>query len=285
MNLQEIQNYQFPVIEEAYTVKDSILYALGLGYGADPLNKSELRYVTEDDQLVVPTQCYMMAYPGFWAREISQLGIDWVRIVHGEQKITLLRPLPTAARVQARHRISAVADKGKDKGAVIYFEKEVSLASTGEVLAQARSTIFARGDGGQGGFGDPPESPEALEALEVDTHWEMTTSKRAALIYRLSGDFNPLHSNLQVAREAGFDRPILHGMCTMGIACRAIIETYCDSQPARMKSLFVRFSQPVFPGETIRIEFFEERDVLRFRAYAMERGVVVLDRCTAEIRN
>lgn len=283
MNLAEIRKYQFPLIQEEYTFKDSILYALGLGYGGDPLNRDELHYVTEDDQRVVPTQCNVMSYPGFWVRDLPQLGFDWLKVVHGEQMIRILRPLPAAATVQARTRISAIEDKGSDKGAAVYVERDISLVETGEVLAHVHSTVFARGDGGQGGFGEHAMSPTRIASSTPDAVCELPTSARSALIYRLSGDFNPIHSNPDVAREAGFDRPILHGMCTMGVACRAILQTYCDNRPERMKSMFVRFSQPVFPGERIRIEFFREPDVLRFRALAVERDVVVLDRCSAEI--
>ena len=283
MHLDVIGRYRFPTIEDEYSYKDSILYALGLGYGNDPLNRSELAYVTEEDQLVVPTQCNVMAYPGFWPRNIPELGFDWVKILHGEHKINVLRPLPPAAKVKATHRISAIEDKGSDRGAVVYFERELSLLDTGEPLATVRSTIFARGDGGQGGFGKCPSAPSPIVATELDAVCEIQTSRRSALIYRLSGDLNPIHSNPDVARQAGFDRPILHGMCTMGIACRAILKTYCNNQPHRLKGMFVRFSQVVFPGETIKVEFFKEQDALRFRAIAIERNVVVLDRCSAEV--
>lgn len=283
VNLDEIRKYQFPMIEDEYTFKDSILYGLGLGYGTDPLNRDELHFVTEDDQRVVPTQCNIMSYPGFWVRDLPQLGLDWVRVVHGEQMIRILQPLPAAAKVQARTRISAIDDKGSGKGAAVYVERDISVVETGEVLAQVHSTVFARGDGGQGSFGVAPPPPARIAASTPDAVCEIPTSTRAALIYRLSGDFNPIHSNPDAAGEAGFDRPILHGMCTMGIACRAILQTFCDNRPERLKYMFVRFSQPVFPGETIRVEFFREPDALRFRALAVERNVIVLDRCSAEL--
>lgn len=283
MNLDRIVQYQFPLIEHAYSFRDSILYALGLGFGEDPTHENELRFVTEDDQLVVPTQCNVLGYPGFWVRDIPELGFDWLKVVHGEQAIRLLRPLPVAAVVRARPRIVAVDDKGENKGAAVYIEREISLAGSGEVLAVVASTVFARGDGGQGGFGTPPRAAGEIAGGEPDVVCEIGTSRRAALIYRLSGDYNPIHSSPAVARDAGFDRPILHGMCTMGVACRALLERFCDYRPERLRSLFVRFSQPVIPGETIRLEFFNEGERVRFRAYSVERNVMVLDRCSAEI--
>jgi acyl dehydratase len=283
MNLEEVLRYEFPVIEHEYSFKDSILYALGLGYGTDPLDTSALRFVTEDDQRVVPTQCNVIGYPGFWLRDTPQLGFDWVRVLHGEQLIEVRRALPPSGKVRAHHRIVAIDDKGQDKGAATYFEKVIEDFTTGEVLATARWTIFARGDGGGGGFGEAPAGPAPITATEIESSCEIATSTRAALIYRLTADLNPIHSNPEIARSAGFDRPILHGMCTMGVACRAVLQNYCDNRPERLKSMFVRFSQPVFPGETIRVDFMREGGALRFRAFAVERGVMVLDRCSAEI--
>jgi len=283
MNLEKLASYQFPLIEYEYSFRESILYALGLGYGVDPLDKNELRYVTEDDQLVVPTQCNIMSYPGFWVRDVPELGFDWVKVVHGEQMIRVFRPLPPAAKVQARPRITAIEDKGKSKGAAVYVEREIFLVETGELLALVGSTVFARGDGGQGGFGHPPPGPDRIVQTAPDLVQELATSARSALIYRLSGDYNPIHSNPDIARGAGFARPILHGMCTMGMACRVILERFCDHRPERLESLFVRFSQPVMPGETLRLEFFQYGKRIRFRAMSVERNAIVLDRGMAEI--
>jgi acyl dehydratase len=127
--------------------------------------------------------------------------------------------------------------------------------------------------------GEPLRPPAPLAAGKPDQIVEIPTLERAALIYRLSGDWNPLHADPKVARQAGFDRPILHGLCTYGIACRAILRTYCDDEPARLSSMFARFTAPVFPGETIRVEFYEGNEQIRFRAVVKERGITVLDRC------
>ncbi len=284
MNLEAILIYQFPETEYEYGFKDSILYALGLGYGADPMDEEALRFVTEEDQRVVPTQCNVMGYPGFWLRDVPELGFDWVKVVHGEQAIEILGPLRPSGKVISRNRIRAIVDKGADRGAIVHLEREIFDADSGALLARVRTATFARGDGGCGGFGEAPETSYALPAGEPALEREYATSPAAALIYRLSGDFNPLHSCPRVAREAGYDQPILHGMCTMGIACRAIVEAYCGGDPDRLQSMFVRFASPVFPGETIRVQFYPEADGVRFRALAAERNVVVLDRGAAAIR-
>lgn len=280
MNLAKVHRYQFPPVEQDYSAEDAILYALALGYGSE--SSAEMPFVLETEQKVVPTICNVLGHPGFWLRDVAELGIDWKKILHGEQMLRILRPIPAAGKIVARHRIAAVEDR-KEKGAVIYFEKIIELAETQEQLATARWTIFARGDGGHGGFGDVPPVMPPLPEGAAEKSVEIATSKRAALLYRLSGDMNPIHADPNVARQAGFDRPILHGLCTMGVACRAILQTYCDNEPGRLKEMFVRFSQPVYPGETIRIEFFQEADALRFRAIAVERNVVVLDRGSAKI--
>ncbi|WP_428249572.1 MaoC/PaaZ C-terminal domain-containing protein [Ferrovibrio sp.] len=280
MNLGELRRYEFSPIEQSYSFKDAILYALSLGY--DGACDEERRFVTENDQCVVPTFCNVLCHPGFWLRDVPQLGFDWRRVLHGEQMLRILRPLPVAAAIRAQHRIIAVEDR-KEKGAVVYLEKTIELAASGEPLATARWTIFARGDGGAGGFGALPVSPAPLIAGEPEQAVEIAISPRAALLYRLSGDMNPIHADPEAARQAGFDRPILHGLCTMGIACRAILQAYCGSDPSRLKSMFVRFSQPVFPGETVRVEFFREDTVLRFRVLVQARQAIVLDRGSAEI--
>lgn len=257
-----------------------MLYALGLGYGADPLDPNELAFVYERDQQAVPSQCVVLGHPGFWHRE-PETGIDWVRLLHGEQFFEIESPLPATGDVVVAHRVAAVDDKGAGKGALLYVESRVSEAGTGKLYATLRSSQFLRGDGGCGSFGIAPAPAMPLPEGEPDRRVTLATLPQAALIYRLSGDLNPLHADPEIANAAGFDRPILQGLCTMGIACRAILSAYCDNRPERLKSLFVRFSKPVYPGETIRFEFFERDGAVLFRAVAMERDAIVLDRCRA----
>lgn len=281
MNLERVQAVSFPAVTQSYFERDTILYALGLGYGADPLDEDELRFVYEQDLRIVPSICSVLCQPGFWARDPSY-GIDWVKALHAEQAFTLHAPIPPAGTLVGDVRVVGVEDKGKEKGAMLHQEKRLATQAGG-LLATVRTTIFLRGNGGEGAFGQTVEPASPLPERAPDRSLTFPTSPRAALIYRLSGDWNPLHADPAIARKAGFDRPILHGLCTLGIACRGLLAAYCGQDPGRLKSMFVRFSRPVYPGETIRLEFFEEAESIRFRAVAVERDAVILDRCAANL--
>lgn len=281
MNLDRIRALDLEPIRVAYDHRDTILYALGLGFGLDPMDGAQLPFVYEGEGFrAMPTMVNVLCHPGFWAKE-PQYEIDWVKILHAEQAFEINRPLKPVARVRGEYRVSAVEDKGADKGALLHQEKILFDDDTNELLATVRSSLFLRGDGGQGGFGEPPALPEATPDGTPDKSVDIKTAPGQALIYRLSGDWNPLHADPAIAQKAGFPMPILQGLCTNGLACRAILQAYCENDAARFKSMFVRYSKPVFPGETIRFEFFERAGELRFRAVALERDAVVLDRCSA----
>ena len=282
MDIDRIRNLTIEPIIQEYTFRDTILYALGLGYGADPLDESELPFVYEAQLKCVPTYANLLCHPGFWAQR-PEFGIDWVKILHAEQDLRIHQPLPPTGKIKGEYAVAALEDKGEGRGALLHQLKELYDTGDGTHLATVRSTLFLRGNGGEGGFGDAMPAAEALPERAPDRIVEFNTLPRQALIYRLSGDYNPLHADPAIARKAGFDRPILHGLCTNGIAARAILQAYCENDPARLSALFVRFSKPVMPGETISCEFYEESPgKLRFRAIAKERGVTVLDRCSAE---
>ena len=278
-----LMNWPFEEVEHTYTARDAILYALGLGLGADPMDEDQLRFVFEEPDLVaVPTMAVVLATPGFWARD-PKSGIDWVKVLHGEQAVTLHRPLPAAATVVAATRITDILDKGPDKGALLYSERTITDKATGEALATLKSTTFARGDGGFGGKPGPAPTPHAIPERGPDLVCDLPTLPQAALIYRLSGDPNPLHASPKVARAAGFERPILHGLCTLGVAGHAILKTCCGYDVSRFKSLALRFSAPVYPGETIRTEMWRDGPVVSFRARVVERDTVVLNNGRAEV--
>jgi acyl dehydratase len=283
MRLDVVREHQFPVVEYEYTTKDSIIYALGLGYGNDPLAPAQLQYLYEEGLRAVPSMSVILGHTGFWARD-PQFDINWVKLLHAEQSFELHRPLAPAGKIIARQSVVAVDDKGAEKGAIAYQQRLVYDADTQELLATVRTMLFMRGDGGCGSFGQIDSAPSALPEGSPEKIVDVKTLPQAALIYRLSGDWNPVHANPEIARKAGFERPILHGLCTMGLACRAVLEAYAGDDPARLKSMFVRFSKPVYPGETIRVEFFREQDKIRFRARALERDLVVLDRGIAEVK-
>ena len=270
-------NWPFKEVEQTYTVRDSIIYALGLGFGADPLDEGQLNFTFEErDFKAVPSMAAVLCTPGFWVRDPGS-GVDWKKVLHGEQAIELHRPLPPKATIKARSRITDIIDKGKGKGALFFAERTLVDGATDEPLATLKSTTFARGDGGFGGPSGPQPEPHVIPHREPDEVCDLPSLPQAALIYRLSGDPNPLHADPQVAAAAGFDRPILHGLCTLGIAGHAILKTYCDYDTARFKSLKLRFSSPVFPGETIRTEMWRDGKHVSFRAKVVERDVVVLN--------
>ncbi len=280
---QKILNWPFEPVEQAYTERDTILYALGCGLGFDPLDEAQLRFVFEEPELLaLPSMAAVLSPPGFWARH-PDAGIDWVRILHGEQAMEIHRPLPAAARVVATTKVTDIVDKGPGKGALLFAERTVRDADSGENLATLRSTTFARGDGGCGGTAETAPPPHPVPDRAPDLVCDLPTAPNSALIYRLSGDPNPLHASPPVARAAGFERPILHGLCSWGVAGHAILKSCCDYDPTRLCAMALRFSAPVYPGETIRTEIWRDGAMVSFRARVAERDAVVLNNGHAEI--
>ena len=279
---EKLLNWPVPEIVHRYTRRDTMLYALGIGLGGDPLDKRQLRYVYEPDLAAMPSMAVVLGYPGFWIKD-PDTGIDWKRAVHGEQSIRIHEPLPVEGTVVGKTRIGAVIDKGADKGAIIHASREISDRETGKLLATVSMSTFCRGDGGFGGAAGPTPRPHVLPERAPDLSCDLGTMPQTALLYRLSGDYNPLHADPEVAKAAGFDRPILHGLCTFGIATHAILRTCCDYDPHALRAMDVRFSAPVFPGETVRTEIWREAGEVSFRARVVERDVVVLNNGRAEL--
>lgn len=276
-----LESYRFPEVEQSYGTKDCVLYALGIGFGENPTHRAELPFVFEEPRLkVVPSMAAILASPGFWARD-PEARVDWRQFLHAEQEVILHRPLPAEARVHAKTKLARIIDKGADKGALIYLER-VIRDERGD-LATVRVVNFARGNGGFGGDTGPQPPPHIIPDGPPETTFETHIDPRAALFYRLSGDPNPLHVDPDMAAAAGFERPILHGLCSFGIATRAILASYCDYDPCRLRSIKLRFSKPVYPGETMRVEMWRTGQVISFRARVADRGVVTLDHGRAEI--
>lgn len=282
LDYDRLRNWELADVEHAYGRTDTILYALGVGLGADPLDARQLRFVYEEDLLALPTMAVVLGAPGFWLKE-QDTGVDWVRVLHGEQGLVLHRPLPPEGTAIGRTRVTGILDKGADKGALIYSEKVLIDKASGETVATTTSTTFARGDGGFGGPTGPSPRPHPIPERAPDLACDLPTVPQAALIYRLSGDRNPLHADPEVARAAGFKAPILHGLCTLGAAGHALLKSCCDYDPARFRSLKLRFSAPVYPGETIRTEMWRDGAIVSFRSRVVERDVVVLDNGRAEV--
>jgi len=279
-----LMSREFPVVDHSYTEKDTILYALGLGLGTDPLSASHLRATYEGSEGfgALPAMVNVLAYPGFWALD-PDTGLTWQKILHGEQSLTLHAPLPAKGVLEGRTNITGIVDKGADKGALIYSERVISDKASGEKIATIVSTSFARGDGGFGGSDDPVRPVHKMPEGEPETTIDFKTPDGAALIYRLSGDFNPLHADPAVARQAGFEKPILHGLCTLGVASWSITEALADGDFSALKHLQLRFSSPVYPGETIRTEMWRDGSDISFRARVVERDVVVLNNGLARL--
>jgi acyl dehydratase len=273
---------KIPDVERTYTQRDPIFYALSLGLGQDPVKADELPFVYEDGVKVLPTFPVVVAQPGFWARELDT-GIDWIKVLHGEHDLVLHKPLPPAGTVTSQTRVLDVIDKGAGKGALVYSRRTVKDKATGETYATITQTSFCRGDGG---FGGPPKvapEPHPIPARTPDTVCDLATRPEMALIYRWNADMNPLHADPAIAKAAGFARPILHGLATFGVAGHAILRDMCGYDPARFKSIAVRFSAPVYPGETIRTEMWRDGAIVSFRARVVERDVVALNNGRAEI--
>jgi acyl dehydratase len=266
----------FPEIRQRYSWRDSVVYALGLGFGLDPLDGNQLRFVNETRLLAVPTMANVLAYPGFWARDLDT-GIDWVKIVHGEQAMVLHRPLAAEGEIVGRTRILDIVDKGAGKGALVYAEREIRDAQSGEPLATLLQTAFCRGDGGFGGKAAGSRRPHPTPERAPDLALDLPTHPQLALIYRLSGDLNPLHADPVIAKKAGYDRPILHGLATYGVAGHALMKALCGYDPARFRSIDARFSAPVFPGETITTEIWREAEgQAAFRCRVASRDATVI---------
>lgn len=287
MNVEAVRNWVFPAIRQDYTAKDSMLYALALGYGSDPLSEHELSYVFEKSLQAVPTLATTLCSPGFWISD-PRTGIDATLAVHGEHAMRMHAPLPAAGRLRGETRVTDIIDKGQAKGALLIFERQLFDDVSGELIASIEQRTLCRGDGGfaQPDAADVSQTPP-VQAWSPSTAAsavvEIRSLPQAALIYRLCADMNPLHADPQVARAAGFERPLLHGLCTYGMAARAILVACCKHQAAALRSLSVRFAAPVFPGETLRTEIWREAAQVRFRCSVVERGLTVISNGLATV--
>lgn len=282
IDYQKLKNRKFEDVVHSYTWKDTILYALGLGFGADPMDKKQLRFTYEEGLAALPTMAVVLGSPGFWVKNPDS-GVDWKQVLHGEQGLRILKPLPAEGTVIGRTRIVDIIDNGPGKGALMYSERDIVDQKTGEVLAVSESTTFARADGGFGGPSGPKKSVHAMPERAPDISVDIPTLPQAALIYRLSGDYNPLHADPDVAATAKFKQPILHGLCTYGVAGHALVKSLCGYDAAKLKRMDLRFSSPVYPGETIRTEIWKDGPgKASFRSKVVERDIMVLNNGYAE---
>jgi acyl dehydratase len=258
----------------SYADRETMLYALGIGMGRDPLDANELAYVFERPGVALKT-VPSMATVLTRVPLLKDCGYDYTKVLHGEQRLALHRPLPAEGELIADSRVTEAFDKGAGKGAVIYTETAVRSAADGQPLFTLQSTVFARGDGGFGGPAGSGPAPHELPQRSPDVSLTLETRPDQALLYRLNGDRNPLHADPELARRVGFTAPILHGLCTYGIACRAVLlATRYDH--TRIAGFDGRFSAPVYPGESIATDIWVDGRTVSFRCRIPERESVVV---------
>jgi len=256
-----------------WSEKDVMLYALGVG-------ETSLPFAYERDLKVLPTFAVVPAFPAMFTMG-SAMQVNPMMVLHGEQRIELMGPIPTRAKVVSEPTVVALYDKVK--GAVVVVDVE-SKDESGKVLFKNTFTTFARGEGGFGGDRGPSGAKNVPPERAPDATVEMPTVEWQALLYRLSGDMNPLHADPDMAALGGYPKPILHGLCTFGHVGRAVLHRFCGSDPARLKDFEVRFSGVVYPGETIVAEMWRESPTrVVVQAKTRERGEVVLSNAAATI--
>jgi acyl dehydratase len=266
-----------------YTDRDTMLYALAIGLGSDPLDERELPFIYERELKAVPSMATVIA----WGAGVStdRLGANYKLILHGEEEIVFHRPLPPTAEIIADSGVIEVYDKGAGKGAVIVRETRIRTAADDAPLATIYRTVFARGDGGCGGSPNPAPKPHTVPGRAPDRSLLITTRRDQAALYRLLGDRNPLHIDPERATAAGFTKPILHGLCTYGLTCRAVLAVYCHYDPDQIASHGARLSGPMYPGETLQIDMWRDDDIISFEAFVPERSVTVVKNGRTVLRN
>lgn len=282
LNYEKILNWPFEDVIQSYNERDSIIYALSLGLGINATDPNELKFVYEKGLETFPTMAVVMGHPGPWMKD-PETGIDFVKVLHGEQHLEIHKPMPTAGTIIGRTRVVEVVDKGVGKGALIITERKLFERDSNDLLNTQRATIFARGNGGFGGPVTSAPAPRALPDREPDSVVDIPTSTQAALLYRLNGDYNPLHADPKLAEKAGFTAPILHGLASYGIAARAVLKAFDIDDASKLESFGLRFSSPVYPGETIRTDIWKDGHNVSFRSRVVERDVLVLNNGQAAI--
>jgi acyl dehydratase len=271
IDIDKLMKFNVPDARQSLVPKDVALYALSVGLGRDPRDEAQLPFVDPlKGPLVMPSMVLVMAHPGFWIAH-PESGIDPKAVLHAAQGFEILGPLPQSGDVVSRTRVTDIVDKGEGKAALIDTETELR-DSQDRLFARLGRTTFIRGGGGFGGKDQAKVEQDIAPQSPADIVVDLETGVEQALIYRLNGDLNPLHSDPAVARKAGFDAPILHGLCTMGVVTHALLRSLTGYRGELLRSMRLRFSKPVFPGETIRTEIWKDGS---FRA--LVRGCAVVE--------
>ncbi len=268
-----LQSWDFDEKIQSYEARDAIIYALGVGMPITRGESRDLDFLLEDRPSVLPSFAVTLATPGMWPK-IPELSIDWVKVLHMAHAAQFHRPLPAAVTVVSRAKIVALYDRGPEKGSVCILTREVRGADDGTLYCTIDQTVAMRGNGGFGGEPLPKQERPTMPSRSADHVESVETSPRAALIYRLSGDYNPLHADYAVARKAGYDRPILHGLASYGTACAVVLRAFCDGDPERLKSLNLRFAGVVMPGDRLDFSCWKEDDLVLFEVKVGDRTVI-----------
>ncbi len=275
LDTEKLLAYAIPQARDDYDPRDAILYALGTGAGLSA-EIDETSFLFERQLQTLPTMALVLGTPGFWPMDPS-CGLDWLSILHGEQRLKLYAPLDPFGTMIGETTVTDLADKGPGKAALIRATKQLKTPG-GTLVAEATEVWVARGAGGFGGSRElPGDTLPATPERDPDFEISLPTSRAQAAIYRLSGDRNPLHIDSETARSAGLDMPILHGLSTMGLVARALIHACGQGKAVRLREIALRFTAPVYPGDTIRSVIWQDGETLQFRAEAVERNSLVID--------
>jgi acyl dehydratase len=270
LNYAAIKSFTAETVQD-YSLRDVILYALGVGAAQVP--GADLDLVYETRLKVLPSMASVLATPRQWLRDPT-FGVDYSKLVHSEQAIELQAPIPPSGRARGLFEVEEVYDRGEGKGAIVACKVTLRDDADGQVLAQARLSYFLRGDGGFGGAPPPPSAFQPFEGAAQTI--ALQTRPEQAAIYRLSGDSNPLHIDPAVAEAAGFPTVLLHGLATFGFAGRAAGMALADGDATCLRTLGLRFNRPVYPGDALEFSFVRQGDQATFTARVPERDVTVL---------
>lgn len=283
LNYERLINFRPADIAVNYDERDCIIYALGIGIGLDPVDPGQLKFVYERAGLAAfPTMAVVLGWPGRLTDPV--FGVDERLVVAGDVRLVLHRPLAPAARLISRPRIREVIDKGPGNAAIIQNTRDL-IGEDGTVVARVDTSTFARKHGGFGGKVTETPVPHAVPATPPDITWDLPTAPNQALLYRLTGDENPLHADPERAKAAGFEKPILHGAASFGIAAHAVLRMCADYKPERLSSIEARFSKPVMPGDTLRTEMWRDGPRVSFQCRVAGRGDIVLSNGLAILRS
>lgn len=275
----KLLRFPIPSVRQTLTARDIAFYALSIGMGEYPLDDGRLDYVDPlRGPVVMPAMVLVMAHPGFWVAHPDS-GVDPEAVLHASQGFRIVGALPSEGEIESRSRVTSLQDKGPGKAALFQTLTELSDRE-GRTFAVLERTSFVRGGGGFGGENAKSEPMPEPPGVPADIVVDLPTSREQAIFYRLNGDLNPLHIDPAIAARAGFASPILHGLCTMGIAAHALLKALADYRPGGLTAMSMRFAGPIHPGETVRTEIWKDG---RFRVLAAERGAVIADQGRADI--